>query len=155
MPGQFDAALGDAAEVRNADLRFHEARDRVHEAFGLAQRQVEYLTYQNGSFYGVIGVHQWSAACAQFDWMPLLNRFFSKPDRDVAAPPQCVVVFGPVGHLVFGLGELVAATLVMFVGHWLLLKVDSTRIMPVGRNGGQFPIYSTTPWAVTRRAGGS
>lgn len=50
-----------------------------------------------------------------------------------------------VGHLVFGLGELVAATLVMFVGHWLLLKVDSTRIMPVGRNGGQFPIYSTTP----------
>jgi TolB protein len=36
----------------------------------------------------------------------------------------------------------------MFVGHWLLLKVDSTRIMPVGRNGGQFPIYSTTPFRV-------
>lgn len=77
--------------------------------------------------------------------MPLLNCFFSKPDRDVAAPAQCVFVLGPVGSLVFWLGELAATTLVMFVGHWLLLKVDSTRIMPVGRQGGQFPIYSTTP----------
>lgn len=68
------------------------------------------MTYQNGSFYGVIGIQLWSAVCAQFDWMPLLNRFFRTPDCDVAAATQCVAVFGPVG-----------------------------------RNGGQFPIYSTTP----------
>jgi hypothetical protein len=77
--------------------------------------------------------------------MPMLNRFFSKPYRDVAAPTQCVVVFGLVGQLVFWYGELMATTLVIFVGHWLLLKVDPTRIMLVGRNGCQFPIYSTTP----------
>jgi hypothetical protein len=91
--------LGDAAEVRNADLRFHEARKRIHEAFGLAQRQVEHLAYQNSRLDGVIGIHLRPAvASAQFDWMPLLNRFFSKPDRDVAVLTQCVVVFGPIGQ---------------------------------------------------------
>jgi hypothetical protein len=33
----------------------------------------------------------------------------------------------------------------MFVGHGLPLAVKSTRIMPVRRNGDQFPIYATTP----------
>jgi hypothetical protein len=57
--------------------------------------------------------------------------YLGKPDRNVAAPTQCLVVFWPVGHLVFGLGELVAATLVKFVGHWLFGERKSTCIMPV------------------------
>jgi hypothetical protein len=77
--------------------------------------------------------------------VPLLNRFFSKPDRDIAAPTQCGVVLRLVCYLIFGAGELAATILVMFVGHWLLLKVDSARIMPVGTSDVQFPIYSTTP----------
>jgi hypothetical protein len=64
--------------------------------------------------------------------VPLFDRFFIKPDRDITAPTQCVVVLGQVCHLVFELGELVAAILVKFVGHWLLLMVDSARITPVG-----------------------
>src|ERR1035437_6897281 len=38
-----------------------------------------------------------------------------------------------------------AATHIMFVGNGLSWAVKSTRIMPVPRGGGQFPIYATTP----------
>ena len=114
MPGQLDGALGDAAEVRNADGSAHDARCQFHEAFGLTQWQVKYLTYQNNGLYGVIRIQLRSPACAGFDWMPLVNCFFCEPDCEVAAPTQCVVVFRPVGHLVFGFGELVAAALAMF-----------------------------------------
>jgi len=73
-----------------------------------------------------------------------LQRFFGKPDRDVAAPTQVFVVLGPVGHLVFGLGELVATAFAVFVGHWMFFELASIGIMPVRGNHGIFLIYSTT-----------
>ena len=82
-----------------------------------------------------------------FHRMPPIYCFLGKPDRDVAAPTQCSVVFGPVGYLVFRLAELVAATLVMFVGHWLFGQRKSTCIMPVRQIGGRLAIYSTKPSA--------
>ena len=36
LPGERNAPLGNAAVVRNADDAFHEAAERIHEAFGLA-----------------------------------------------------------------------------------------------------------------------
>ena len=89
------------------------------------------LADQNGRLDGVICIHKWSSTCASFARVPPIYRFLGKPDRDVSAPTQCVVVFGPVGDPVFGLGKLVAKALVMFEGHWVCLDVKSTRIMPV------------------------
>ncbi len=106
---------------------------------------MKHLTYQYGCLDRMVRVFLWSPTCSRFGGVPVSDRTLSKPDCKVAAPTQCVVVLRPVGHLVLWLGELVAAALAVFVGHLLLLKVDSTRIMPVGRSGGQFPIYSTTP----------
>ncbi|MDT7524442.1 hypothetical protein RAE21_19020 [Rhodoferax sp. TBRC 17198] len=131
MAGHFDSALGDAAEVGNADRCVHESGHRIHKTFGLAQEKMKYLPYQNGRLDNVIGVQQWPASGCGLGWVPLLNRFFSESDRDVTAPTQCVVVFGPVGHLIFGLGEFGAALLATFVGHGLSRSVKLTRVMPV------------------------
>ena len=57
--------------------------------------------------------------------VPFGDGCFGKPDRNIAAPTQGLVVFGPVGHLVFGLGELVAAAFAMFVGHGMFLALKS------------------------------
>lgn len=92
---------------------------------------MKYLPHQNGRLDSVIGVQQWPASGCGLGWVPLLNRFFSESDRDVAAPTQCVVVFGPVGRLIFRLGEFGAAVLATFVGHGLSRSVKLTSIMPV------------------------
>ncbi|MFZ4537093.1 hypothetical protein [Propionivibrio sp.] len=63
----------------------------------------------------------------------MIDGLCRKPDRDVAASTQCLVVFGPVGRLAIGLGEFVAAILVMFVGHRLSLAEKSIPIMPIYR----------------------
>src|ERR1035437_8614215 len=65
--------------------------------------------------------------------------------REVATLAQGIVVLGPVGHLVFWLGELVAAVLAVFVGHLLFLSMKSIRIMPFQQNGGRVPFYATPP----------
>src|ERR1035437_1044348 len=65
--------------------------------------------------------------------------------REVATLAQGIVVLGSVGHLVFWLGELVAAVLAVFVGHLLFLSMKSIRIMPVRLNCAGIPIYATTP----------
>src|ERR1035437_2783324 len=103
------------------------------------------LPNQKGCFDGVVGISHGTPARSGFHWVPLVDRFLGKPDRDVATPTQGLVVFRPVGHLVFGLGELVAAFLVMFVRHEVSSKIQLPRIMPVRQDGGQFLIYSTTP----------
>src|ERR1035437_6461716 len=103
------------------------------------------LPNQKGRFNGVVGISHGTPARSGFDGVPLVDRFLGKPDRDVTTPTQGRVVVRPVGHLVFGLGERVAAFLAIFVRHGLSSKIQLTRIMPVRQNDGQFPIYSTTP----------
>ena len=53
-------------------------------------------------------------------------------------------------ELYLGLAELVAAILVMFVGHGLSLAVKLTRIKPVRWDDSQVLIYSTTPFRSMR-----
>jgi len=132
MPGQFDAALGDAAEVRNADLRFHEARDRVHEAFGLTQRQVEYLTYQNGSFYGVIGIHLWSAAYAAINCIGYLHALFkscSVQPLDGTSPLTqqivCLQITDSSRRLIFPTYQLIFKTLAFLS----IIEYDLTNVI--------------------------
>ena len=103
------------------------------------------LANQNGGLHGVIALLLWSPACTRFCRTPFVDRGLSKPDREVAAPAQRIVVLGPVGHLVFWFGELVAAVLAVVVGHLLFLSMKSIRIMPFQQNGGRLPIYATTP----------
>lgn len=79
------------------------------------------LPDQNGRLDGVIGIRLWSATLSCFCGFPFIDRRVSKPDRDVAALAQRIVVLGPVGNLVLWPGELVAAALAMFKGHWLFL----------------------------------
>src|ERR1035437_8234660 len=111
----------------------------------MAQGQMKHLADQNGCLDGVIGIRLGSAALCCFCWSPLIDRRLRKPDREVAALAQGIVVLGPVGHLVFWLGEPVAAVLAVFVGHLLFLSMKSIRIMPFQQNGGRFPIYATMP----------
>src|ERR1035437_2136675 len=114
----------------------------------MAQGQMKHLADQNGCLDGVIGIRLGSAALSCFCWSPLIDRRLRKPDREVAALGQGIVVLGPVGHLVFWLGELVAAVLAVFVGHLLFLSMKSIRIMPFRQNGGRLSIYATTPITV-------
>src|ERR1035437_3099561 len=90
----------------------------------MAQGQMKHLADQNGCLDGVIGIRLGSAALSCFCWSPLIDRRLRKPDRDVTALAQRIVVFWPIGHLVFWLGELVAAALAVFVRHWLFLRLE-------------------------------
>jgi hypothetical protein len=136
MSRQLDTALGNAAEVRNGDGSAHDARDCVHEPFGLTKWQMKNLPNQKGCFNGVVGISQGTPARSSFDGVPLVDRFRGKPDRDVTTPTQSRVVVRSVGHLVFWLGELVTATFAIFVRHELSSKIQLPRIMPVRQNGG-------------------
>ena len=49
--------------------------------------------------------------------MPIFQSRFREPDRDIASIPQGVVVFLPVGYLVAGLLDLMAAFLIVFIGY--------------------------------------
>ena len=68
-----------------------------------------------------------------------------KPNRDVTGLPHGIVVIWQVTHHIFGRGELVAAALGVFVRHWLFLRLESSRIMPVRPKGPGLWIYATTP----------
>jgi hypothetical protein len=74
----------------------------------------------------------------------MIEDILSKPDCEVTAPAQCIVVLGPIVHLVLGFGELVTAALAMFVRHGLFFKVKSNRIMPSHTLDAGFLNYSTT-----------
>src|SRR5450830_311542 len=112
---------------------------------------MKHLANQNGSLNSMIRVFQWSPTGSCFGRTPVSDRSLCKPDCDVTAPTQCIVVRGPVVHLVLGFGELVAATLAMFVRHGLILEVLSSRIMPFQTLGTGFPNYSTKPFTFPRR----
>ena len=145
MAWQFNASFGDAAEVGNADVRAHHACHRDHEALGLTKRQMKHLTYQYGRLDGMIRVFLWSPTRASFGGAPVSDRILSKPDCEVTAPAQCIVVLGPIVHLVLGFGELVTAALAMFVRHGLFVNVKSNRIIPSHTLDAGFLNYSTTP----------
>ena len=113
---------------------------------------MKHLANQNGHLHGVIGMLLWSPACTRFCRTPFVDRGLSKPDREVAAAVLGIVVLGPVGHLVFWFGELVAAVLAVVVGHLLFLSMKSIRIMPFQQNGGRLPIHATTPQACEHQA---
>src|SRR5450830_1162590 len=106
---------------------------------------MKHLANQNGRLDGVSGILLWSTTRARSCRPPFVDGGLGKPDREVAAPTQGIVVLGPVGHLVSWLGELVAAALTVFVGHLLFMSVKSNHIMPFRQNGGRLPIYATTP----------
>lgn len=106
---------------------------------------IKHLANQNSRLHGVIALLLWSPVCTRSCRTPFVDRGLSKPDREVAAPAQGIVVLGPVGHLAFWFGELVAAILAVVVGHLLFLSMKSIRIMPFRQNGDRLPIYKTTP----------
>ena len=133
MSGQFDTVFGNAAKVRNADVRFQDQCQRNHEPFGLAQWPMKNLTDQHRRFNRHIRILLRPTPCACLGRTPPRYGFFSEPDRDISTPTQGRVVVGPVGHLIVGFDELVAAILVRFVRHRLSLVVKSTRIMPAYR----------------------
>ncbi len=117
MSWQADAPLGNAAEIRNADLDFQGTGKRVHEAFGLPQCQIKNLTYEQRGLDCHIGVFRWPAARPGLGWAPLGYRLLGKPHRKVATPLERGVVRRPVRHLVKRLLELVATVFAVFVRH--------------------------------------
>src|SRR5450759_1349479 len=84
---------------------------------------MKHLANQNGRLDGVSGILLWSTKRARSCRPPFVDGGLGKPDREVAAPTQGIVVLGPVGHLVSWLGELVAAALAVFEGHLLFMSV--------------------------------
>src|SRR5674476_652754 len=84
---------------------------------------MKHLANQNGRLDGVSGILLWSTTRARSCRPPFVDGGLGKPDREVAAPTQGIVVLGPVGHLVSWLGELVAAALAVFEGHLLFMSV--------------------------------
>jgi len=87
-----------------------------------------------------------SPAQASFDVTPISDCVLGKPDCEVTAPTQCIVVLGPVCHLLLGLDELVAATLAVFVGHLLFLRLRNRLTSRQAAELSLNPIYSTTPY---------
>jgi hypothetical protein len=71
-----------------------------------------------------VAAHRSSAPTTKMPHHFRLSLILSKPDCEVTAPKQCVVVLRPMGHRVLGLGELVAATLAMFVSHLQFLQLE-------------------------------
>src|SRR5262245_11075455 len=71
-------------------------------------------------FYRQIRIFLGPAAVTCLRGTPCRYRFWRKPDRDIAAPPQGVVVVLPIRHSITGLLDLIAAALVIFVGHGIL-----------------------------------
>jgi hypothetical protein len=80
---------------------------------------MKHLANQNRRLDRMIGIFLWSPARSCFFGPPFIDRSLGKPDRDVAALTQRIVVLAPVGDLEFWLCELVAAAFAVFVRHWL------------------------------------
>jgi len=74
--------------------------------------------------------------------VPLVDHFLGKPYRHVTTPTRGHVVVGPVGYLVFWLGELVASAFALFAQHTMSAKIELTRIMSIHQNDSQSPIHS-------------
>jgi hypothetical protein len=49
--------------------------------------------------------------------MPLVNGFFSKVNRKIAALPQRMIILRPIGNPILGFLYLMTTTLIVFVGH--------------------------------------
>lgn len=75
---------------------------------------MKHLANQNGRLDGEIRILLKPSMCACFGGVPLTDCSVCKPDRNVAAIAQCLVVSLPDGQVIFGPGELVAATLDLF-----------------------------------------
>lgn len=117
MSWQADTPLGNTAEIRDADLDLQGTGKRVHEAFGLPQRQMKNLAYEQRGLDCHIGILCWPAACPGLGWAPLGNRLLGKSHRKVTAPLERGVVRRPVRHLVMRLLEFVATVFAVFVRH--------------------------------------
>jgi hypothetical protein len=75
--------LGNPAEVRNGDFSFHDTGQRIHEAFGLAQRQMKDLTDKQSGFDRDTRILLRLTAGSRLGWAPVDYRL----DRKVTTLP--------------------------------------------------------------------
>ena len=87
----------------------------------------------------MIGILHGSPAATCFGRAPLVNRILCKPDGDVAAAAQGIVVLSPIGDFIESFLDLAASALVEFVGHGLLGR----SFCPESQTDAVNSIYST------------
>ena len=89
--------------VLDVQMNCHQLEDRDEESLGLAEREVEERTQGERGLDRQVGVLRLTAATFGGLGVPVVDGVLRKPERDVAALDEGLVVLSPVRDAVAGL----------------------------------------------------